>query len=176
MRAVGPPFGPDSAGPYWTLVFSHDGRTLVSGSFDDTIRFWNVADPANPAAVGTPLPAQTGHIGNVTTVAFSRDGRLLASGGEDALIRLWNMTDPAHISHVSTLIAHLDGVNSVVLAPSAIRLPAAATTAQSGRGPLRTRRTRVPLAPSPALPAQWRSAPTAGPSPVAEAISSSYRI
>ena len=75
------------------MAFSRNGRTLASGSYDGTIRLWNVADPARARRLGRPV-----HTGAnvVYSVAFSRDGHTLASGGDNGAIRLWDVTDPAH--------------------------------------------------------------------------------
>ncbi|MCA1696575.1 MAG: hypothetical protein LC749_18665, partial [Actinobacteria bacterium] len=70
------------------VVFSPDGRTLASGSDDQTVRLWNVTDPAHPIPLGQPL---TGHTSSIFAVVFSPDGRTLASGSDDQTIRLWGM-------------------------------------------------------------------------------------
>ncbi|MGW1599947.1 nSTAND1 domain-containing NTPase [Streptomyces eurythermus] len=74
------------------LAFSPDGRVLVTGGPRYTLRLWNVADPAHPAALGSPL---TGHISRVHWAGISPDGRTLASTSEDDKVRLWDIRDPA---------------------------------------------------------------------------------
>ena len=81
------------SGTVYSVAFSRDGRTLASGSADNTVRLWDEADPAHPQPLGQPL---TGPKGTVYSVAFSRDGRTLASGSADNTVRLWDVADPAH--------------------------------------------------------------------------------
>jgi hypothetical protein len=44
--------------PVHGVALSPDGHTLASGSFDHTVRVWDLTDPAHPAPLGGPL---TGH-------------------------------------------------------------------------------------------------------------------
>jgi WD40 repeat protein len=53
-----------------SVAFSPDGRQVVSGSGDKTVRLWD-------AATGTALQRLEGHTDSVTSVAFSPDGNLL---------------------------------------------------------------------------------------------------
>ena len=55
-------------------AFSPDGHTLATASADQTVRLWNVSDPAHPRPLGDPL---TGHTDEVNAVAFSPDGHTL---------------------------------------------------------------------------------------------------
>lgn len=69
-----------------SLDFSPDGRLLVSGSLDSTIRIWNF------------LSLKCLHVldcngGPVRSVAFSPDGTLVVSGGDDATVRVWSVQD-----------------------------------------------------------------------------------
>jgi len=64
------------------LAFPPDDKTLVSTSWDGTIRFWSVASHQ----VALTL-AHDG--GVVTSVAFSPDGNLMATSGSDGTARLW---------------------------------------------------------------------------------------
>jgi WD40 repeat protein len=67
------------------VAFSRDGKTLASGSEDDTVRLWDVATGQQ---IGDPLSADTG---TVWSVVFSPDGKTLASGSGDHTVRLWDV-------------------------------------------------------------------------------------
>ena len=69
-----------------SVAFSPDGKTLAAGSADDTVRLWNVTDPASPKPFGGPL---AGLRSLVTGVAFSPNGRLLAAASQDHKLWLW---------------------------------------------------------------------------------------
>jgi len=61
---------------------------LASGSWDRTIRLWDVVSGKNTATL-------RGHANDVCSVAFSRDGKTLASGSQDGTIKLWDVAAKA---------------------------------------------------------------------------------
>ncbi|KAJ5198747.1 uncharacterized protein N7498_007864, partial [Penicillium cinerascens] len=108
--------------PVESVAFSRDGRLLVSGSGDMTVRVW---DPATGALIQT----LEGHSDSVHSVAFSPDGRLLASGSEDQTVRLW---DPATRTLTQTLEDHSGSIRSVSFSPDG-RLLASSSEDQTVR-------------------------------------------
>jgi WD40 repeat protein len=90
-----------------SLAFGPDGKTLATGSRDNTVRFWDVAT----GEVTAILPD---HTDEVSSVAFSPDGKTLASGSWDKTIRLW---DVAAKRPAATFKGHSEPVTSVVFSP-----------------------------------------------------------
>jgi WD40 repeat protein len=72
-----------------TATFSPDGKHLLAGQRDGTLRVWDV----KTGEVLVDFPTQQGP---VTGLAFSADGETLATGSKDTTVLLWDW------SHVST--------------------------------------------------------------------------
>ncbi|KAG8987933.1 hypothetical protein FRB94_001337 [Tulasnella sp. JGI-2019a] len=61
-----------------------DGTTIVSGSYDKTLRLW---DAKTGEAIGE---AMKGHTDWVNCVAISPDGTTIVSGSDDRTLQLWD--------------------------------------------------------------------------------------
>jgi WD40 repeat protein/serine/threonine protein kinase len=79
------------AGFILCLAFAADGRTLVSGSDDGTVRLW---DPKT----GDLRSTFTGHRDLVTSLAISPDGAAIASCSLDQTVRVWRAATQAEVS------------------------------------------------------------------------------
>ncbi len=67
----------------FSVCVSPDGRSIVSGSFDKTLKVWDVSS-------GACVRTLQGHTHVVTTVCMSPDGRSIVSGSADKTIKVWN--------------------------------------------------------------------------------------
>jgi WD40 repeat protein len=86
-----------------SVAFSSDGKTIASGSDDNTIKIWD-------SSTGKLIRTLTGHSSSVLSVAFSSDGKTVASGSWDNTIKIW---DSSTGKLIRTLTGHSQGVLSV---------------------------------------------------------------
>ncbi|WP_222443345.1 WD40 repeat domain-containing protein [Streptomyces misionensis] len=96
-----------------SVAFGPNGRWVATGSFDHTVRLWNITDPLRPV----PGPGVMHSPDVATGVAFSPDGRLVATAGRDRTVRLWDVGDRRRPVLVRTLTGHRDIVFSVAFSP-----------------------------------------------------------
>ena len=65
------------------VVISSDGQFALSGSWDATLRLWEIE-------TGKCTRRFVGHTKDVLSVAFSADNRQIVSGSRDKTVKLWN--------------------------------------------------------------------------------------
>jgi tetratricopeptide (TPR) repeat protein len=89
------------------VAFGPDGRTILTGSQDQTARLWD-ADTGRP--IGQPMV----HRETLTSLAFSPDGTTVLTGSQDRMARLW---DAATGRPIGQAMEHSGAVNAVAFSP-----------------------------------------------------------
>jgi WD40 repeat protein/serine/threonine protein kinase len=90
-----------------SVSISPDGRHVLSGSRDKTIRLWELS-------TGNCIRTLQGHTGPVSSLAISPDSRYIVSGSWDKTLRLWELSTG---SCIRTFEGHTDDVSSVAISP-----------------------------------------------------------
>ena len=70
--------------PVCNIAFSPNGRSLVSASYDCSVRMWNIRDGASKI-----LPV-TGSPSYFMSAVFSPDGQYVAAGNSDSSLCIWD--------------------------------------------------------------------------------------
>ncbi|KAG2364198.1 WD40-repeat-containing domain protein [Suillus spraguei] len=94
----------------WAVAFFKDGRRVVTGSHDKTLRILDVRQTGK--MVGDPFK---GHTNRVRSVAISPDDGRIASGGDDATVIIWDTESKQMV--FDPLVKHTEKVNSVCFSP-----------------------------------------------------------
>ena len=105
---------PAKMGAIRSVHFSPDGKYIVSGSWDNTIRVWE-AEP------GVVISESSKEYTNGVSLVFSPDGEHIVSGSWDHTIHVWNaeiegvVSRPfkGHTSYVSSVMFSPDGKHIV---------------------------------------------------------------
>jgi len=88
----------------FAAAFSHDGKTILTGSLNGTVQFWDVA---TSQPIGSPMR----HQAMVSAVAFRPDGKRALTGSIDGEVRVWPTAQlPDDPGRVTTWVEALTGL------------------------------------------------------------------
>jgi WD40 repeat protein len=94
-----------------SVAYSPDGKWIVSGSSDKTLKVWD-------AATGQETLTLHHHYLPVSSLAYSPDGKWIVSGSEDEML----MVSEAATGQQTLTLEHRGTVNSVVYSPDGTRI------------------------------------------------------
>jgi WD40 repeat protein len=89
------------------VAVSLDGRLVVTGGEDHTVRLWD-------AHGGKPIATLVGHDAELGGLDISRDGTRIASGDRDGVVHVW---DVARRTSIATLRGHTRRIVNVAFSP-----------------------------------------------------------
>lgn len=103
-----------------SVCFSADGKLLVSGGFDNTVRVWDVA-------TRQLLKTLRGHGGRVQSCAFAPDGNWVLSASHDRLAKLWSIEgyEEVRVFQGLVLSGHRDAILGADFSPDGRRIVSA---------------------------------------------------
>ncbi len=115
-----------------SVALTPDGRLIVSGGFDGTVKVWYLGGivilgrPATIREVNYPRPGDlllslpvagsgdAGHAGGVWSVAVTPDSQHVVSAGADSTIKVWQLSD-GRLER--TISGHTGAVRSLAISP-----------------------------------------------------------
>ncbi|KAJ3487206.1 hypothetical protein NLG97_g6457 [Lecanicillium saksenae] len=96
-----------------SVAFSADGRQLVSGSLDETVKMWDATTGTLQSTLQASNP--------VRSVALSADGKWVAAASVDLRVKVWDTVTGA----LHTLTGHSEELSSVAFSLDSKRLASA---------------------------------------------------
>jgi WD40 repeat protein len=95
------------SGSISVVAFSHEGRTIATGSTGDTVKLWD-------ALTGRFIRSVEGKPTGISAIAFSSDDRRIVAGGRDGSLKVWE-TESGSLSQ--SFIAHSNQIDAVAFSP-----------------------------------------------------------
>src|SRR5205814_1439842 len=102
-----------------SLALTPDGKKLVSGSWDGTVRVWDVQTGKEPTVLES-------HESKIYAVAVSRDGKRAASAGGNGEVFVWDLESNAQVARLEGHDEESE-VNGIAFTPGGKRVVTAAS-------------------------------------------------
>ncbi|MDB9537281.1 WD40 repeat domain-containing protein, partial [Dolichospermum planctonicum CS-1226] len=93
--------------PVNAIALTPDGKTVISGSGDNTIKIWDLG-------TGQEKFTFPGHSSSVNAIALTPDGKTVISGSDDKTIKIWDVVTG---TEKFTLPGHSHWVNAIAVTP-----------------------------------------------------------
>jgi WD40 repeat protein len=97
------------------VAVTADGRWAVSGSYDRTLKFWDLE-------TGDEVRSLRGHSDTVNAVAVTPDGRHVITGSADSTLRVWDLETG---SEMRSFTGHSSAINAVAVTSDGRRVVSA---------------------------------------------------
>jgi len=102
-----------------SVIFSPDGKTVLSGSQDGTVKQWDAVtgDLKRTISLWNDFSYEVGdqkRDSEVWSIAFSPDGKLLAAGAYNGTLRLWDLSTG---KQSAVLKGHTSLINNLAFSP-----------------------------------------------------------
>jgi hypothetical protein len=112
----------DKRGDITCIVFAADGRRMLTGGHDLTVRLWDLSTREE-------LRRFAGHTLNVVNVAFGRDERTIFTAARDRTLRMWDAASGEDLDLGAVFGTYMYGLTVATPAPTAAPMSSSASFA-----------------------------------------------